>query len=396
MIKIENLHKSFGKLEVLKGINIEVKKGEVVAIIGSSGTGKSTLLRCMNYLEKPDQGRITIDDVTVVAGKTTKKEVYDLRKHSAMIFQNYNLFNNKNVLNNVAEPLISAKKMKRHEAEQVAMEYLKKVGMADKAKQFPITLSGGQQQRVAIARSLATKPNVLLFDEPTSALDPEWVQEVLEVIRTLAKEHFTMIIVTHEMQFAKEVADKVIFMENGIVVEEGTPNQIFNNPSNDRTRSFLKLTTRKEENNMGKYKIIKSMNFHEMLPMFIEAELEFKPDSPDPEGMIVCFELYDEEIGRRIGGAALAYVHEEYVIRSVAVEKEYRHKGLGSMLVNRIVEEAKEWDAKRLLLTAKVPAFYEKVGFRVIPRESVPPVSACMTCSKYNNGCAAAVMKMDL
>lgn len=241
MIKIENLHKNFGKLEVLKGIDLEVKKGEIVVIIGSSGTGKSTLLRCLNYLEKPEEGKITIGDITVDAKTCDKKQVNELRKHSAMIFQNYNLFLNKNVLQNVMEPLVTAKKMNKNEAEEVAKYYLEQVGMSDKLKQYPVTLSGGQQQRVAIARSLAVQPNVLLFDEPTSALDPEWVLEVLEVIRDLAKQHFTMIIVTHEMQFAKEVASRVIFMEKGVVVEEGTPEEVLENPKNSRTRAFLRF-----------------------------------------------------------------------------------------------------------------------------------------------------------
>lgn len=241
MIKIQNLHKFFGNLEVLKGINIDIQKGEVVAIIGPSGTGKSTLLRCMNYLEKPDEGSITIGDITVTAGKVSKKEIYRLRKHSAMIFQNYNLFFNKNVLHNVTEPLIFAQGMKKSEAEEIAVEYLEKVGMKDKLEQYPITLSGGQQQRVAIARSMATRPNVLLFDEPTSALDPEWVQEVLEVIRNLAEEHHTMMIVTHEMQFAKEVADRVIFMDGGRIVEDGPARRVLEQPTQDRTREFLKI-----------------------------------------------------------------------------------------------------------------------------------------------------------
>lgn len=241
MIKVENLHKSFGQLEVLKGINLEIKKGEVVVIIGSSGTGKSTLLRCLNYLETPDQGKITIGGITVDAEKHSRGEVRCLRKQSAMIFQNYNLFLNKNVLYNVAEPLMASKKMKKDEAELWARKYLRQVGMDDKLYQYPSTLSGGQQQRVAIARSLAVKPNVLLLDEPTSALDPEWVQEVLDVIERLAKNHFTMLIVTHEMQFAKEVADRIIFMENGVIIEEGLPEKILENPDNPRTRAFLKL-----------------------------------------------------------------------------------------------------------------------------------------------------------
>lgn len=396
MIKIENLHKSFGQLEVLKGIDLEISKGEVVAIIGASGTGKSTLLRCMNYLETPDKGKITIGEVSIVAGKANKKEIQELRQHSAMIFQNFNLFSNKDVLHNVMEPLITAKRIPKNKAKKIAENYLEKVGMLDKSEQYPITLSGGQQQRVAIARSLATTPNVLLFDEPTSALDPEWVQEVLAVIRTLAREHFTMLIVTHEMQFAREVADRVIFMEDGVIVEEGSPEKLFVEPKEERTRKFLKLNVKKEEDKMSKYKIIKSMNFRDMLPMFIEAELEFKPDSPDPEGLLVCFELYDEEEGKRIGGAALAKVCDEFVVRSVAVESKYRMKGLGTLILNNIIAEAKEWGAKRLMLTAKVPDFYKKFGFEIIPREDAPPISACINCSKFNNGCAAAVMKLDL
>ena len=202
MIKIENLHKKFGDTEVLKGIDLEVKKGEVVAIIGPSGTGKSTLLRCINYLEVPDKGVITVGNVSVDAENHNKPEIHDLRKHTAMIFQNYNLFQNKNVLQNVT----------------------------------------GQQQRVAIARSMATKPDILLFDEPTSALDPEWVQEVLEVIKKLAEKHHTMLIVTHEMKFARDVADRIVFMDGGIIEEEGIPEELLSNPKSDRTREFLKVT----------------------------------------------------------------------------------------------------------------------------------------------------------
>ena len=239
MIKIQNLHKTFGSLEVLKGIDLEIEKGEVVAVIGSSGTGKSTLLRCMNYLEVPDEGSVTIGDITVTAGKASKKEIHELRKHSAMIFQNYNLFSNKDVLGNVTEPLITAKKMKREEAERTAVRYLEKVGMGDKINQYPATLSGGQQQRVAIARSMATEPKVLLFDEPTSALDPELTGEVLKVIKELADKKTTMIIVTHEMAFARDVADHTIFMDDGVIVEQGDPRQVFEEPKEERTKQFL-------------------------------------------------------------------------------------------------------------------------------------------------------------
>lgn len=241
MIRIENLHKQFGDLEVLKGINITVSRGEVVAIIGPSGTGKSTLLRCMNYLEHPNRGVITIDDISVDAENCTKADIHTLRKHSAMIFQTFNLFSNMDVLGNVTEALVTVKKMKAKEAKESAIQYLAKVGMQDRLHQFPATLSGGQQQRVAIARSLAVQPNVLLFDEPTSALDPEWVHEVLEVIRKLAKDHFTMMIVTHEIGFAKEVADRIVFMDDGMIYEEGTPNEVLVNSKKERTREFLKL-----------------------------------------------------------------------------------------------------------------------------------------------------------
>lgn len=394
MIKIQNLHKHFGSLEVLKGIDLEIKKGEVVAVIGSSGTGKSTLLRCMNYLETPDEGSITIGDITVAAGKASKKEIHELRKHSAMIFQNYNLFSNKDVLHNVMEPLLAAKKMKKEEAKKIAVQYLEKVGMSEKLNQYPVTLSGGQQQRVAIARSMATEPNVLLFDEPTSALDPEWVQEVLEVIRKLARAHFTMLIVTHEMQFAKEVADRVVFMEGGRIVEEGPAKEVLENPKQERTKEFLKISGK--ETAEESIVIKKSMNFRDMLPMFIEEGLEFKPDDPDPEGLLVCFEMMDAASGKRIGGGSLAKAYGEFLIRSVAVKKAYQGKGLGKKLVEYMIEEAKSWDAKRLLLTAKVPGFYKKLGFTVIPREDAPPISDCTSCPQFHNGCDSEIMRLEL
>lgn len=240
MIKIKGLKKSFGDLEVLTGIDLEVKQGEVVAIIGPSGTGKSTLLRCINYLETPNEGTIAVNNVEVYAKKHSKKEVYDLRKQSAMIFQSFNLFNNKTILDNVAlAPEIVQKKSKK-EMKEEAMEILKKVGLEEKANAYPNTLSGGQQQRVAIGRAMALKPKVMLFDEPTSALDPYLVGEVLNVIKGIVKEHdTTMLIVTHEMGFAKEVADRIIFMDGGYIVEEGTPEEIFENPKNEKTKQFL-------------------------------------------------------------------------------------------------------------------------------------------------------------
>lgn len=241
MIRVQNLYKRFGGTEVLRGIDLTVEKGQVAAVIGPSGTGKSTLLRCLNYLERPDRGTISIGNISVDAEHCTKREIHALREHSAMIFQSFNLFANRDVLHNVTEPLVTVKKLGKREAEETAVRYLEQVGMADRLGQYPSTLSGGQQQRVAIARSLAVQPNVLLFDEPTSALDPEWVYEVLEVIRNLAAQHFTMLIVTHEIAFAKSVAGKVVFMEHGVICEQGTPEEVLENPRSERTRAFLKF-----------------------------------------------------------------------------------------------------------------------------------------------------------
>ncbi|MGL4656469.1 MAG: amino acid ABC transporter ATP-binding protein [Sarcina sp.] len=240
MIKVENLAKKFKDNEVLKDISLNVNKGEVVVILGPSGSGKSTLLRCLNYLEKPNKGKITIGDISVNAQKVSGKEITQLRKQSAMVFQSYNLFNNRTVLQNVTEALLVVKKMSKKEAEEISLKMLEKVGMADKKDAYPKTLSGGQKQRISIARAMAINPEVILFDEPTSALDPELVTEVLSVIQGLAKEHRTMIIVTHEMTFAKEVGDRIVFMEGGVVVEEGTSQEIFTNPKEERTKEFLK------------------------------------------------------------------------------------------------------------------------------------------------------------
>ncbi len=239
MIKVSNLKKQFNGIDVLKDISIDVKPGEVVVILGPSGSGKSTFLRCLNYLEKPDGGTIEIGDAKIVAPKVSKKDIHNLRKQSAMVFQHYNLFNNKTVLQNVTEALIVVKKLSKDEANKIALDALKKVGMLDKKDAYPRTLSGGQMQRVSIARAMAINPNVILFDEPTSALDPELVSEVLSVIKDLAKENRTMVIVTHEMSIAKDVGDRIIFMADGLVVEEGTPDEIFNNPKHDRTKQFL-------------------------------------------------------------------------------------------------------------------------------------------------------------
>ncbi|MGV3024420.1 amino acid ABC transporter ATP-binding protein [Clostridium thermobutyricum] len=239
MITVKNLKKNFGNLEVLKDINLHVDKGEVISILGPSGSGKSTFLRCLNYLEIPTSGVLTIGDTTINAKTANKTEINSLRKESAMVFQNYNLFNNKTVLENVTEALIVVKKLSKSEAINIAMDSLKKVGMEEKKDVYPKTLSGGQKQRVSIARAIALNPKVILFDEPTSALDPELVSEVLSVIKDLAREHRTMLIVTHEMSFARDVSDRVIFMDNGYIVEEGTPKEIFSNPKQDRTKQFL-------------------------------------------------------------------------------------------------------------------------------------------------------------
>lgn len=236
IINIKDLKKSFGNREILKGVDFEVSKGEVVSIIGSSGSGKSTLLRCINLLEKVDSGSIKYNNIDVLEGNV---EIHKYRSKVGMVFQQFNLFNNLNVLENCILAQVEVVKRSREEAKEIALDYLKKVGMDKYINAKPSQLSGGQKQRVAIARALSVNPDLLLFDEPTSALDPEMVGEVLKVIKDLAIEGLTMIIVTHEMEFAREVSNRIIFMEQGVILEEGTPEQIFNNPKNDRTREFL-------------------------------------------------------------------------------------------------------------------------------------------------------------
>lgn len=244
MIKLENIHKTFGNLEVLKGVSLKINKGEVVSIIGPSGTGKSTLLRCINFLEKADSGSITLDDHSVNVKHVSSKDLLMLRQNSGMVFQNFNLFKNKTVLQNITEGLIIVKKMNKAKAEEIALNILEQVGLSDKKDNYPVTLSGGQQQRVAIGRALAMNPKILLFDEPTSALDPELVSEVLELIRKLAKQHMTMLIVTHEISFARNVSDKVCFMANGEIIEEGLPSEVIDNPKNERTKQFLNFISK--------------------------------------------------------------------------------------------------------------------------------------------------------
>ena len=242
MLEIKGLRKSFGELEVLKGIDICAERGEVVAIIGPSGTGKSTLLRCINLLEKPQQGIIRIGDAVVNAEKFSAKDEQRLRRKTAMVFQNYCLFKNKTVLDNVLLPMILVQKREKKEAEGEALRLIEQVGLLDKKNEYPSRLSGGQQQRIGIARALAVKPDVILFDEPTSSLDPELVDGILELIRELAGEHkCTMLIVTHEMRFAMDISDRIIFMNEGEIIEQGTPEELVNQAKHERTRRFLHI-----------------------------------------------------------------------------------------------------------------------------------------------------------
>jgi L-cystine transport system ATP-binding protein len=240
LIRIQGIHKAFGRNQVLKGVDLKVDKGDVVVIVGPSGSGKTTLLRCINFLERADAGEISIGNTHVHFSKATSREISTIRRQTAMVFQNYNLFNNKTALGNVMEGLVTARKVPKHEAEAISRAVLDQVGLADKCDAYPSQLSGGQQQRVGIARALALNPEVILFDEPTSALDPELVGEVLAVIKAVAREHITMVIVTHEMSFALEVASRVVFMDDGLVVEEGAPQDIFMRPKEERTRQFLR------------------------------------------------------------------------------------------------------------------------------------------------------------
>lgn len=237
MIKVVNLNKNFGSLNVLKGIDEHIEKGEVVVVIGPSGSGKSTFLRCLNLLEEPSSGEIIFDGVSIT---DKANDINKQREKMGMVFQQFNLFPHLNILENITIAPIKVKKMSQVEAEKIAMDLLKRIGLEDKATTYPNKLSGGQKQRIAIIRALAMSPEVMLFDEPTSALDPEMVGEVLEVMKTLAKDGMTMIVVTHEMGFAKEVGSRVLFMDEGKIVEQGKPLDIFNNPQNPRTQDFLR------------------------------------------------------------------------------------------------------------------------------------------------------------
>lgn len=236
MITVSNLQKNYGKLEILKGIDLEIKKGEVVVVIGPSGSGKSTFLRCLNLLEQPTGGEITFEGESITS---KNHDINITREKMGMVFQQFNLFPHKTVLQNITLAPIKVRKKQQAEAEKYAMELLKTVGLEDKKDVYPAQLSGGQKQRIAIARALAMQPHVMLFDEPTSALDPEMVGEVLEVMIKLAEDGMTMVIVTHEMGFAREVGDRILFMDGGVIVEQGTPEQVFGNPQHARTKDFL-------------------------------------------------------------------------------------------------------------------------------------------------------------
>ena len=241
MIEIKDIHKRYNDLEVLKGISVSIDKGEVISIIGPSGTGKSTFLRCINYLEVAEQGTISFGNKTYNLNNMSKKEVNQLRSHSSMVFQNWNLFKNRTALENIMEHLIYVKKLSKDESEEIAKKYLEVVGLSEKKDYYPHQLSGGQQQRIGIARAMAINPEIMLFDEPTSSLDPELIKYVLTVIKDLALSKQTMMIVTHEMKFAKDVSNRILFLEGGKILEEGKPEQIFEHPQHNRIKEFLDL-----------------------------------------------------------------------------------------------------------------------------------------------------------
>lgn len=241
MIEIKNLSKKFGEQQVLDNINLKIEKGKVFVIIGPSGTGKSTLLRCINLLEHPEQGQIKLEDFEADFTNLTKQDIQTLRSRTSMVFQNSNLYRNKTALENITLPLTLVKKMSKAEADKIGLSLLEKVGMSEKKNAYPETLSGGERQRVGIARALGVNPDIILFDEPTSALDPELVKEVLDVIKDLATQHTTMLIVTHEMKFARTVADEIVFMEGGHIVEQASAEEFFTNPKMERTRQFIQM-----------------------------------------------------------------------------------------------------------------------------------------------------------
>lgn len=241
IVEVRGLCKAFGDNQVLKNLDFQIEKGEVVTLIGPSGGGKTTLLRSLNWLNVPDAGRVTIDGVTIEAGKENKQQIRALREKTSMVFQHYNLWKNKTDLENITEGLIRVQKMPKVQAVEKAEHLLERVGLIEKRDEYPVRLSGGQQQRVGIARALAAEPQVMLFDEPTSALDPEWIGGVLDVMKEIAADGMTMIVVSHEMRFVKNVASRILFLEGGQIVEDNTPEKLFNNPENERTKAFLEM-----------------------------------------------------------------------------------------------------------------------------------------------------------
>ena len=241
IVEVRGLCKAFGDNQVLKNLDFQIEKGEVVTLIGPSGGGKTTLLRSLNWLNVPDAGRVTIDGVTIEAGKENKQQIRALRENTSMVFQHYNLWKNKTALENITEGLIRVQKMPKVQAVEKAEHLLERVGRIEKRDEYPVRLSGGQQQRVGIARALAAEPQVMLFDEPTSALDPEWIGGVLDVMKEIAADGMTMIVVSHEMRFVKNVASRILFLEGGQIVEDNTPEKLFNNPENERTKAFLEM-----------------------------------------------------------------------------------------------------------------------------------------------------------
>ena len=249
LMTISGVRKAFGAQEVLRNVNLEVDKGDVVAILGPSGSGKTTLLRCLNFLERADGGSLTFDGETFDLHATSRRDIARIRRKTAFVFQSYNLFLNKTALGNIMEGLVVARKMRKSDAREIGLRMLGRVGLADRADAYPAELSGGQQQRVAIARALATDPEIIYFDEPTSALDPELTGEVLGVMRDLARDGMTMLVVTHEMGFARNVSNKVVFMENGVIVEEGASRAFFEHPKEARTRAFLQLLDHDQSTN---------------------------------------------------------------------------------------------------------------------------------------------------
>jgi len=248
VLSVKKIYMSFGDLEVINGVSIDVKKGEVVVILGPSGSGKTTFLRCINFLERAREGTITIGDCTVdhaSSKNSNKKKILNLRKKTAMVFQNYNLFKNKTLIQNVNEGLTTVQKLDKKEAYKKSKEILESVGLGEKLNHYPSMISGGQQQRTSIARALVLNPDVILFDEPTSALDPELVGEVLDLMKKIAAQGITMIVVTHEISFARDVATRVIFMDSGVIVEDGAPEEVIDNPKNERTKQFLNIIKKK-------------------------------------------------------------------------------------------------------------------------------------------------------